>query len=54
MMRQRHTGPWIAAGSLFLFLALIATGELLVLTGHAGTHILLSRSSLNALFHIWQ
>lgn len=31
-MRQRHTGPWIAAGSLFLLLALVATAELLLLT----------------------
>jgi hypothetical protein len=52
-MRQRHTRPWLTAGSLFLFLALVAAGELLLLTSRPGTHLLPSSSSLNALFHIW-
>jgi hypothetical protein len=52
-MRQRHTGPWIAVGSLFLVLALVATAELLLLTSHPGTHFLPSHSSLSALFRGW-
>jgi len=53
-MRQRHTGPWIARGSLFLLLALVATGELLFLTSRPGTHLLPSHSSLSALFRAWR
>ena len=53
-MRQRHTGPWITAGSLFLLLALVATSELLLLTRRPGTHLLPAHSALSALFHAWR
>ena len=52
-MRHRNTGPWIAAGSVFLLLALVATSELLVLTNPSGTHLLPLHSSLSALFRAW-
>jgi hypothetical protein len=52
-MRHRNTGPWIAAGSVFLLLALVATSELLVLTNLSGTHLLPLHSSLSALFRAW-
>jgi hypothetical protein len=53
-MRQRHTGPWITAGSVFLLLALVATGEFLLLTSHPGTHLLPSHFSLSTLFQGWR
>jgi hypothetical protein len=53
-MRQRYTGPWITAGSLFLLLALVATDELVLLTSRPGTHLLPSHSSLSALFRAWR
>jgi hypothetical protein len=53
-MRYRNARPWIAAGSVFLLLALLATGELLVLTRPAGTHLLPAHSSLSALFQAWR
>jgi|AmaraimetFIIA100_FD_contig_61_5375149_length_496_multi_3_in_0_out_0_1 hypothetical protein len=52
-MRHRNTRPWIAAGSMFLLLALVATGELLILTRVPGTHLLPPHSSLAALFRAW-
>jgi hypothetical protein len=52
-MRQRHTKPWIAAGSVFLLLALVAMGELLLLTSRPGTHLLSSHSALSALLRAW-
>ena len=54
MMRQHHTGRWITAGSLFLLLAVVATGELLLLTSRPGTHLLPSHYSLSALFRAWR
>jgi hypothetical protein len=53
-MRHHNARPWIAAGSVFLLLALVATGELLVLTRPAGTHLLPAHSSLTALFQAWR
>jgi len=53
-MRHRNTRPWLTAGSVFLLLALVATGELLFLTGRPGTHLLPSHSSLSALFQAWR
>ena len=53
-MRHRDTGPWIAAGSLLLLLALVATGELMLLTSRPGTHFLPSHSSLSSLFRAWR
>ncbi|HEV2550711.1 MAG TPA: hypothetical protein VGU20_25590 [Stellaceae bacterium] len=52
-MRQRNMRPWIAAGSMFLLLALVASGELLVLTRRSGTHLLPAHASLSALFRAW-
>jgi hypothetical protein len=49
-MRHRNTRPWIAAGSVFLLLAVVATGELLVLTRLPGTHLLPAHSFLSTLF----
>jgi hypothetical protein len=53
-MRQRHTGPWLAAGSLFMLLAVVATAEVLLLTSRPGTHLLPAHSALSALFHAWR
>ena len=53
-MRHRHSGAWIAAGSVFLLLTLVAVGELLLLTNRPGTHLMPSHSSLNALFRAWR
>jgi len=53
-MRHRDTRPLLTAGSVLLLLALVAAGELLLLTSRPGTHLLPSHSSLGALLRDWR
>jgi hypothetical protein len=53
---MRHNRPWISAGFPFLLLALVITGDVLVMTGqlHPGARLLPTHSYLSALLQAWR
>jgi len=53
---MRHHRPLISASFPFLLLALVITGDVLVMTGrlHPGARLLPTHSYLSALFQAWR